>query len=293
MFYSDQLEKDIKEIKVQGATNIALYILDSLKSVSEKTGNDANRLESIGKRLAYARPTEPLAQNAIRYIFRQKGKPVEFFLAKIDEYKNLITDSKNKMGEEGFRLIEEGGTYLTHCHSSTVVSMMIKARQNGKKFSVIATETRPLFQGRKTVSELISGGIEDVTLTIDDAAISLILEKRKRISAVFIGADLLDSTGFINKVGSLGIAYAAKSSDINVYAMSILLKYASRPINEETIEMRSRDEIWSEAPEQLKIYSPAFDFIPYNPAVKIVTENGVIEGSDIPDTAKSTYPFLE
>ena len=60
----------------------------------------------------------------------------------------------------------------------------------------------------------------------------------KPVSAVFIGADLLSSSGFVNKVGSLGITFAANSKNIPVYVLSILLKYDHRPFKETIIERR-------------------------------------------------------
>lgn len=292
----DQLEKDIISLKIQGATDIALSVLGGIVITSEQIPQDRKAgeyLESIGKRLAYARPTEPLAQNAVRYIFQNKNQPIKYYLAKIEEYKELIEDAKKMMAEEGVKLIQTGGTYLTHCHSSTVVSMFIEVHKQGKRFSVITTETRPKYQGRITARELLEAGIEDVTLIIDDAAETILEGRLKEIDAVFIGADLLSQNGFVNKIGSLGIAYTAKRRNIPLYSMSVLLKYDPRPFSYEMIEIRGKEEVWEDAPANLKIYSPAFDFVPYDTGVKIVSEKGVIYGEEISAVALSTYPFLK
>jgi ribose 1,5-bisphosphate isomerase len=293
----DQLINDISSLKIQGATNIAFAVLEGIVSASEKIPSDrlvGEYLEEIGRKLAYVRPAEPLAQNAIRFIFSNKNESVEYYLAKIEEYKSLINQAKRKMGEEGVNLIREGGVYLTHCHSSTVTSMFVKAHKQGKRFSVIATETRPRFQGRITAKELLDAGIEDVTLIIDDAVESILSgDKIKNIDAVFIGADLLSQNGFVNKIGSLGIAYTAKRLGIPIYSTSILLKYDPRSFSDEMIEIRGREEIWEDAPANLKIYSPAFDFIPYDTGVKIVSEKGIIEGEQTSAAALSLYPFLK
>uniref|UniRef100_A0A7C4R2M8 S-methyl-5-thioribose-1-phosphate isomerase n=1 Tax=candidate division CPR3 bacterium TaxID=2268181 RepID=A0A7C4R2M8_UNCC3 len=292
----DSLEKDIISLKIQGATNIAFSVLEGIVIASKKI--PANKpvgeyLEKIGKKLAYARPTEPLAQNAIRFIFSNKKKGLEYYLLKVAEYKKLISEAKIKMGEEGIKLIHDGGVYFTHCHSSTVTSIFIKAYKQGKKFSVIATETRPRFQGRITVRELLDAGIEDVTLIIDDAIETILQNYRQKIKAVFLGADLLSCDGFVNKIGSLGIAYSAYHNNIPFYSMSILLKYDPRSFSNEMIEKRSEKEIWKDAPAKLKIYSPAFDFVPYDTGVKIVSEAGIIEGKEVSSVACSSYSFLK
>ncbi len=287
----NQLEQDIKNLNIQGATNIALAVLDGIKFGTENQLNSVD-LENIGNRLAYVRPTEPLAQNALRFIFQQKDQEAPYYLERAEKYKSLIISAKVSMAQNAEPLIADGGTYLTHCHSSTVVSVFTNAWQKGLKFQVIATETRPRFQGRITVNELLDNGIENITMIVDDAAISILLGGKKKIDAVFIGADLLAGDGFINKVGSLGIAYAANKMGIPLYTLSILLKY--NPILDlaKLLDERPGQEIWPDAPPSLSFYAPAFDFIPYSTGVKIVSESGIIESGKITDSVYNTYPFL-
>lgn len=290
-----QLENDIKNLTIQGATNVALAVLEGIEIAAKKT--DENKiydlLKSTAQRLAFARPTEPLAQNAIQFVLSDPAQSVDYYLSKVEEYKNLIISAKAKMGEYAQSVIEDGGVYLTHCHSSTVVSLFKNARKQGKIFSVIATETRPLFQGRKTVKELLDAGFEDVTLIIDDAAESIINGRLKRINGVFIGADLLSDHGFVNKIGSLGIAYSTMLNNIPFYCVTILLKFSPIPYHPRIIEQRSGMEIWDQSPSNLKFYSPAFDYIPYNTKVKLISEAGIIDDKiGIANTAKSLYTFL-
>src|SRR3989338_1566692 len=149
----EQLINDIKSVKIQGATNVALATLQGIRLAANtvnKTQND-KYLYKIAHRLAFARPTEPLAQNALRFIFHEKNQSVNYYLKKSSAFENLIVSAKKKMADTGLQLVKNGGVYLTHCHSSTVTNMFITANKSGKKFSVIATETRPLFQGRITV----------------------------------------------------------------------------------------------------------------------------------------------
>lgn len=287
-----QLEQDIRSLSIQGATNVALSTLKGVKIAIESAIDEFQKLQTIGERLAYARPTEPLAQNAVRFIFAQKDKKANYYLERSEEYKSLIFETKEKMARNGVSFIQNGGVYLTHCHSSTVVSMFKEARRQGKRFSIFATETRPLFQGRKTVIELLEAGIEDVTLIIDDVASSILEGRLKHIDAVFIGADLLSQNGFVNKVGSLGIAYAAERGKIPLYCLSILLKYDPRPYSPSLIEQRGGYEIWPEAPKDLSFYAPAFDFIPYRLDIKLICEKGLLESKDVENQVFSSYPFL-
>lgn len=292
-----QLVMDIKKMKIQGATNVALTVIDGLLLAYNDWKNENNPylyqyLYSKVSPLAFARPTEPLAQNALRYIFGQKEENPENYLERGWHYKEMIEDSKKKMGDIGQAFIQNGGVYLTHCHSSTVTQMFIKAYKSGKKFSVIATETRPNFQGRITVEELLKAGINDVTMIIDDVAPSLLLENNLKISAIFMGADLLSRDGFVNKIGSLSLAHCALEKSIPLYVLSILLKYDPRPFEYAMIEMRDGREIWPEAPAKLKFHTPVFDFVPYDDNLKIITETGIMEGRIAEQKAREIYPFV-
>ena len=276
MITIDSLENDIKNLKIQGATNIALKVLEGLEIAYDQLKKNKNLIPRIYLieqclRLAFIRPTEPLAQNAVRYIFQKKDSLPHDYINLAQNYKKMISEAKFKMGQFGADLIKNGGVYLTHCHSSTVTNMFIDAKKQGKNFRVFVTETRPMYQGRITVKELLEAQINNV---------------------IFIGADLLSQNGFINKVGSLGISYCAKENQIPVYAMSILLKYDPRIYTDNLIESRQSSEIWPDAPEKLKFYTPAFDYIPYFDNISLITEAGLIKCPDVKSKALKLYSFL-
>lgn len=272
----DQIESDIKSLKIQGATNVAMAVLSALEKYPDK---------AIGERLAYARPTEPLAQNAVRYIF--SGGDVR---ENIKTYKTYISNAKTNIAEYGVNMLENGKTYLTHCHASTVTNVFIQASMSGKHIGIIATETRPLMQGRMTVKELLAGGLTDVSMIVDSAAASILTQKK--VAAVFVGADLLSKTGFVNKIGTLPIVTAAQSNSVPVYCFTTLLKYDPHPFTPDRIEMRPPNEVWPDAPKELKALTPAFDFIPYDENTRVVCETGIIPGDQVKAAAEKAYPLI-
>jgi len=285
---SAQVYIDIKSLKIQGATNVALAVLDALQQkLTESPGISADSLREAAIKLAYARPTEPLAQNAVRYIFSNAN--IE---SNIEHYKQYIEEGKKAIPPHGKEILKDGGAYLTLCHSSTTVSFFTYARSRGAYFSLFVAETRPLYQGRITATELLHAGFDDVTMVIDDVAVAIIEGRKGAIDAVFIGADMLCDSGFANKVGSFAITAAAELRSIPVYIITTLLKYDTRPYNPSLIEQRNPSEIWKEAPKGLKFYAPAFDFVPYRPHIQIVSEAGITSSSDIQRIARAYYPFL-
>lgn len=287
----EAIESDIKSLKVQGATNVALAVLDTLsQTIKERPDVTPEEISAIGKKLAYARPTEPLAQNALRYIMNAANASET--AARITGYKTYIEDGKQSIPDHGVHLLVDGGSYLTICHSSTTVRLFAKARAKGAMFSMFVAETRPRFQGRITAQELIDAGFDDVTMIIDDVAVSLIEGRKGKIDAVFIGADLLRDTGFVNKVGSLAVTAAAAAKHIPVYILTTLLKFDPRPFDPLMIEKRSPDEIWKTAPKGLKFYAPAFDYVPYYDTVRLVCEAGIITPHELLPSVRKHYPFI-
>jgi len=290
MLPPDQILADIKALKIQGATNVALAVLDALsKAIEEQPDISCFELTKLGEILAYARPTEPLAQNAVRYI---SAGCTEEATKRIAAYKTYIEKGKLTIPQIGVPLLSDGGTYLTLCHSSTTVKLFTAARAKGAYFSLYVAETRPRFQGRITAKELLDAGFDDVTMTVDDVAVSLIEGRIGKIDAVFIGADLINDKGFVNKIGSLAVTAAAKRKHIPVYVLTTLLKYDPTPFSPAMIETRNSEEIWKEAPDNLKFYSPAFDYVSYMSNVHVVCEDGVIPGKQVKKATNKHYPFV-
>lgn len=288
MEHIDKIYDDIKQLRVQGATNVALTVLNTLRQILTDTPNISHdELREIGIRLSFARPTEPLAQNAVRYIFKDAN-----IAANIVHYTSLIDDGKKSIPQHGESVLKDGGSYLTLCHSSTTVALFTNARKHSVIFSLFVAETRPLYQGRTTAKELLAAGFDDITMVIDDVAVSIVEGRKGAVDAVFIGADMLNANGFANKIGSLALSMAAEVRSIPVYIVTTLLKFDPRTYDPSLIEQRDASEIWNDPPKGLTFYAPAFDYIPYRPHIHIISEAGITPSTDISRTAADYYPFL-
>lgn len=249
--------KDIQSIKIQGARNIA------------KTGLIAytiNPTISSKKKLLSLRPTEPMLEKVLN-------------LADKISYKQILAHfalAQENINKHVLKLIKNNDIIFTHCHSTNVVNALIYAKKHGKKFEVYNTETRPLFQGRKTAKELRKANIK-VTMFID-SALEIALSKTKnnenqKVNKIFLGADALTKNGIINKIGSKLIADIAKIQKIPIYIIADSWKYTNKKV---PIENRSLNEIWDMAPKNIKIQNPAFEFVPKEYINRIITELGVL-----------------
>lgn len=246
-----KIVEDIKAIKIQGARNIAKSALYAYSlSPDKKTKN----------LLVHARPTEPMLANTLENYDKQGyNKTLEHFSKAQEKINRLV-----------FKLIRNNSVIFTHCHSTNVINALIYAKQHGKKFSVLNTETRPLFQGRKTSKELEKAGIKVVSF-IDSA--SRIMMKEKKVSLIFLGADAIIKKGVINKVGSGMFAEIAYDNNIAVYIIADSWKYSPKNLR---IEERAFTEVWESAPEKIKIENPAFELIPAKYIKSIISELGIL-----------------
>jgi len=249
--------KAIKEVKIQGARNIAKAALIAYYS------NPSSKTKKI---LINLRATEPMLVNVLNLADKTPKKEI---LKHFDE-------AQQKINKFILKIIKNHSIIFTHCHSTNVVNALIYAKRHGKRFEVFNTETRPLFQGRKTAKELSKAGIK-VTMVADNA-VGDILEKGgtiKKADIMAIGADALLKNGdVINKIGSNMYAEIAHFNKVPVYVIADSWKFSKRPVK---IEERGHKEIWKNAPKNIKMSNPAFETVKAKYINAIISELGILK----------------
>ncbi len=305
----EDVYKDIKSVKIQGATNVAIATFEGIKIYLQNIGSNLDsdvfeKAMSVGSRLAYARQNEPLAQNGLKYInyhfivkYRSPTDSNEIrqtLLALCDEYLNMIKETKESIVNKSLGMFKDTQYAFTHCHSSTAERLIYEISKGKDGFKVVCTETRPLFQGRITAANLLEKGL-DTTMIADSAAETYIIGRSGiPIEAVFVGADEITIHGdFVNKVGSWGIGLAAYYANIPVYVVTPLLKVNPASAYQAVkIEVREADELWPEAPAGLKLFNPAFDFINKEFVTGYLTEFGLVKAEDVVKTLRENYEWV-
>jgi translation initiation factor 2B subunit (eIF-2B alpha/beta/delta family) len=256
----NRIISDIKKIKIQGARNIAKA---ALHACSLYPGTCLIH-PLAKKKLSEARPTEPMLVNVL-HNYEKLGYKKTL---------NHFDDAQNKIDQFVFKLIKNNSIIFTHCHSTNVINSLIYAKRKGKKFQVYNTETRPLFQGRKTARELEKAGIKVTTFI--DSATDIALERKqgtRKTSLILIGADAILKDGVINKVGSDMIAELAHVDKIPLYVVADSWKYSSHHV---PIEERDFHEVWARVPRHIKVRNPAFEKVPRKYIKAIVSELGIL-----------------
>jgi methylthioribose-1-phosphate isomerase len=290
----------IKEMKVRGAPAIgiaAAYGI-ALGASGIKTDNKdefLSELDQVTQAFADSRPT---AVNLFQAINRMKKAARGEDVAQIK--KSLISEARRlhreevtatkKLSQLGAGLIEDGFIVLTHCNAGplatggygTALGVIKAAKEQGKKVSVFATETRPLLQGaRLTTWELTREGIP-VTLITDSMAGYFM--KRREIDCVIVGADRIAANGYTaNKIGTYTLAVLANAHGIPFYvaAPSTTIDLSLTSGYQIPIEERSPQEVTDiqgvpVAPRGTRAANPAFDVTPYHYITAIITEKGII-----------------
>ena len=292
--------RDIKTLRIQGAEAVASAAVDALaaemRAFAGSPREFPKRLIETIDFLKSARPTEPALRNALRYIALQAVKSKARDVGELKllvaqearDYHSRSLATKLKIAEYGARLIPKRGNVLLHCHSSTVMRILKRAHDSGKRPTVTCLETRPLYQGRKSAAELAGHGLR-VRLAVDSAMISVLKEMREE-DCVFAGADAITSEGdLVNKIGTAPLALAAREYEKKFFSATGTHKFDPLTLwgAMEPIEQRAADEVLGEreaakhkikllGAKRVEILNPAFDLVDAKLVTAYVTELGVI-----------------
>lgn len=162
---------------------------------------------------------------------------------------------------------------LTHSYSSTVFEAIRCASNSGRGLKVICTESRPALEGVNLAKQLAAQGVA-VHLALDSAAPSLLVEA----DLFLTGGDALSPLGLVNKIGTYGIATAARDLGVPFYALCGTDKILTEGLAERLrIESKDPEEILPAPHPGIAVINRYFDITPIQFLSGVVTEEGVWE----------------
>lgn len=282
--------RDIKTLKIQGAREVAKAGIRALE-ITAKTSKAKNKkrfladLQKTKDLLLKSRPTEPALRNILRNIvlsihqYQGSYDPKrirEYTLDVCEGYMKELRVALEIIGKIGAEHVSGGDVILTHCHSHSVMEILMEAKRQGKRFEVIVTETRPVNQGLMTAGELSRAGIKN-TLVVD-SAIGYVM---KGVTKCLTGSDAIFPDGsVVNKIGTLPIAIVAGKFGKPFMVAAGTYKFTDDIKIE--IEKRDPDEIVDhEKIGKTSIINPAFDVTPAALISLIITERGAVRPPDL------------
>jgi ribose 1,5-bisphosphate isomerase len=290
----DDVASRISSMEIRGALRIAIAASKALEQ-EIIDGASYEELIKYGDKLKDSRPTAVSLPNAVNYVIHifdsHRGDDPSvarsLIIADVSDFIAGLEESLGKIAEKGAELVEEGDVILTICNSNTVVSILKRAWEMGKRFKVFACETRPRYQGHITVEDLASVGV-DVTLIVDSAARHTI--RNKSVKKVMVGADTVyDNGDIVNKIGTSQLAAISNKEGIDFIVCTQTIKFSPYSVAGELVEIEERDP--SEVGEigGVKIFNPAFDVTEGELIKKIVTEEGIITPHEVSGLLKEKF----
>jgi len=283
----DSIFEEIKADRTSGAGELVKKGADALSFFISSYSGDApaflTELIGMAKKLILCQPSMApffhLANIVLLAAEDQKDPKAIRGAAKgaIDHFIVHLGTAGRKISEIARGLIPQGSRVLTHSYSATVLRTLVDARKSGQPFEVICTESRPMCEGLQMARELSELGVK-IQLQIDAAAAYTMRD----VHLVLVGADCLTPLGLVNKVGTYSLALSAKEKGVPFYALCGTEKLlGAKMLAGFRILKKDPQEVWPHAASGVEVLNFYFDTTPLDFIMAIVTEEGMIAGSEI------------
>jgi methylthioribose-1-phosphate isomerase len=298
-----QVARAIREMVVRGAPaiGVAAAMGMALAADASKAKGKERFLEEMrraGTLLCKSRPTAWNLFWAVERVLRRaelaSGRVREMASEIVEEAETIAREdieSNHKIGEFGSQLIKDGYSVLTHCNAGTLATVSYgtalapirTAVRQGKRVSVIATETRPRMQGAKLTSfELLRDGIP-VTLIVD-GAVGYVM-RMGMVHLVIVGADRINTRIVANKIGTYQVALAARANQIPFYVAAPTstfdLKSSGFKIEERRVDEVTHIGGRRIVPRGVGVFNPSFDETPIELVTGVITEKGIMRPNEL------------
>ncbi|WP_214321200.1 s-methyl-5-thioribose-1-phosphate isomerase [Nonomuraea sediminis] len=270
-------------------------VLGAREARAEPPGAAVERLRAVGARLVATRPTNNHIRDAVHGVLsavdaRLAGDELVAAVTRAaGEHDAAYRARSAAVGEHAAVLLEDGARVLTHCWADAFLIATVRAAQAaGKRLEFVCTETRPYLQGaRLTAATLVEMGYQPTLITDGMVAAAL---SDGLADVALTAADRVTLDGHVvNKVGTLGVALAARAFEVPFYALIDAPDPLAPTAADVVIERRAGDEVLHvlghrTAAEGVTGYYPAFDVTPPDLVTRIVTQRGSFE----PDQVKES-----
>jgi translation initiation factor 2B subunit (eIF-2B alpha/beta/delta family) len=281
---SQQLKKKINQIKsdnTSGSLELTRKCAEILKDLIDET-SDSNPSNLIGlikktsREIINAKPMMAsiinFVNNSIKEIDRidDVDEIKKIFSKSYFDFKNKLVKSYKIISEFSTDLIKDNYTIIIHSNSSTILKTLVYADQTFNGLNVVCTESRPVKEGLKLARLLGEQGIK-VKLIVDAAVSSFI----KKSDLILIGADAVCYSGFINKIGTLGIAITSKQYNKPIYVVCGTDKFIPKK-HEINIDIpENPKEIIENPPLNVTPYNYYFEITPLQYVSGFITDEGI------------------
>ena len=274
----DNTSGSVKLAKISAETLITLLENVNVSSFSQLIAY----IEIASKELVKAQPTMAPIFNLVNknllniYNLTDEEEIRQIAHVFCQNFIKKLDTSGQMISKLAIDLITDDSTILTHSYSGTILKTLLLAKIKGKNFDVICTESQPMKEGTYLAEILGKEGI-NVKLIVDSAATYFLPETQLAI----VGADALSTYGLINKIGTLGLALAAKKFKVGFYALCDSEKILPAKYTINLKEPKDPNEIISKPIENVTPINYYFDLTPIEYLTGVIAEGGFMAPNDI------------
>ena len=279
----DETIEEIREMQTHSSSVVAVKATRALAELTERDYATVEEFErDLGRNvsaLKRANPSHASLYNALQDVLKNVQGEADSFeeareltLDTIDRVVESVEMGKRRAAKNAAVTLEDGGTFLTHDYSSTVMEAVELAVENGSELTAYVTEARPRFLGRKFARELAAiDGVEPHLMV--DGASGMFLGECDR---VVIGMDCIVDGTLYNRVGTFPLAATANRLGVPVTVVGSSAKIVDSGFRFEN-EIRSPSEVMLEPVEGIELENPAYDATPVELIDQVITDEGVVE----------------
>lgn len=283
--------EDIRNDHVSGASEIAIRCAEYLKSqashiTADKPNQFLSKLAQIGAQLKQAQPAMAPVYNAVHFVLSAvrerlgKGATTSQLRNAATEAAQNFTDrlkySMKDLAAVGVSLIENQHKIMTYSSSRAVAALLKRAKTEGRSFTVVVPESRPMCEGRVLAQDLGSTGIS-CTVIVDGAISSFI----DQVDVVLVGADRVSERCVVNKIGTRGLAIIAREFRVPIYCVCETSKFLTSDLLPFTQKENPAEQVWEKTTENVKVRNIYFEEVPSDSFTGFITEKGVLGPADV------------
>ena len=275
----DALLESIRQDRRSGASALSRRAAEGLPRLFELLGEPDDQTALSWRRelrkLANCRPPIAALFNLARatadLVTSKSVKPsitdlARAFVEDVDAHNDRIVASAAS-------LLDGHSAVLTISASSVVERCLVKAHESGRELTVCCLESRPGREGVELATRLASAGL-GVSLGVDAAMSRLVQE----CDLVLVGGDTVSPTGLVHKLGTLGLALAASSAKVPIYALCGSEKFLPSAVAGWQLDGGPPTEVTNfPGDPALPAWNGYFDLTPLELLTGIVSETGPLE----------------
>lgn len=171
--------------------------------------------------------------NLVRYVKRvistltdvPEAEARSILLQKLTELRlERIELATRVLATHGSRRIVDGDVVLVYAFSRAVESVLLAAHKDGKRFSVIVVDSKPLLEGKQLLERLVLQGLDCKYSLLHSAGYIM-----RSVTKVILGASAMFANGsLLARTGSAMIAMIAETSRVPVLVCCETFKFSDR-----------------------------------------------------------------